>query len=106
LQQLQVSLSIPVPENMVLIQKIELEELKANELKGVYWSMKGWEQKTGKKSEWIKENILYPSRFRRVLDTENGGFVYYPKCKGQTWGFQATKMAAFLEKHVADIFNK
>jgi len=106
LQQLQVSLSIPVPENMVLIQKIELEELKANELKGVYWSMKDLEQKTAKKSEWIKENILYPSRFRRLLDTENGGFVYYPKCKGQTWSFQATKMAAFLEKHFADIFNK
>ncbi|MCY8025701.1 DUF771 domain-containing protein [Bacillus sonorensis] len=106
MQQLQVSLSIPVPENMVLIQKIELEELKANELKGVYWSMKDLEKKTSKKSEWIKENILYPSRFRRLLDTEKGGFVFYPKSKGQTWSFQATKMADFLEKHFADIFNK
>ncbi|MCY8087641.1 DUF771 domain-containing protein [Bacillus sonorensis] len=91
---------------MVLIQKIELEELKANELKGVYWSMKDLEKKTSKKSEWIKENILYPSRFRRLLDTEKGGFVFYPKSKGQTWSFQATKMADFLEKHFADIFNK
>ena len=38
MQQLNVSLSIPVPENMVLVHKVELEELKANELKGVYWS--------------------------------------------------------------------
>ncbi|MED4373545.1 DUF771 domain-containing protein [Bacillus paralicheniformis] len=106
MQQLNVSLSIPVPENMVLVQKVELEELKANELKGVYWSMKDLEKKTSKKSEWIKENILYPSRFRRLLDTENGGFVFYPKSKGQTWSFQATKMADFLEKHFADIFNK
>ncbi len=35
MQQLNVSLSIPVPENMVLVHKVELEELKANELKGV-----------------------------------------------------------------------
>ncbi|MDN5388872.1 DUF771 domain-containing protein [Bacillus sp. LB7] len=106
MQQLNVSLSIPVPENMVLVHKVELEELKANELKGVYWSMKDLEEKTAKKSEWIKENILYPSRFRRMLDTEKGGFVFYPKSKGQTWSFQATKMADFLEKHFADIFNK
>ena len=56
MQQLNVSLSIPVPENMVLVHKVELEELKANELKGVYWSMNDLEEKIAKKSEWIKEN--------------------------------------------------
>lgn len=105
MQQLQVSLSIPVPENMILIHKIELEELKAKELSGVYWNMKDLELRTTRKSEWIKENILFPSRFRKILDAENGGFVYYPKSKGQTWVFQASKMSDFLDKHFSKIFS-
>ena len=68
--------------------------------------MKDLEKKIGRKSEWIKENILYPSRFRCFLDSANGGFVFYPQTKGQSWSFQAPKMAAFLDKHFAEIFNK
>jgi phage pi2 protein 07 len=105
LQQLNVSLSIPIPKDSVLISKIELEELKKNELTGIYWNMKDLEQRTSKKSEWIKENILYPSRFRKTLDCENGGFVFYPKGKGQTWSFQASQMAMFLDKHFNQIFG-
>lgn len=106
MQQLEVNLSIPIPADSVLIKKVELEELKRNELAGVYWSMKDVEERTGKKHEWIKENILYPYRFRKVLDSENGGFVYYPKGRGQTWSFQASKMAEFLDKHFAEIFKE
>jgi phage pi2 protein 07 len=104
-QQLNVSLSIPIPADSILISRVELEELKKKELAGVYWNMKDLEQRTSKKSEWIKENILYPARFRKILDIENGGFVFYPKSKGQTWSFQATKMASFLDKHFSQIFK-
>lgn len=106
MQQLEVSLSIPIPADSVLISKVELQELKQKELAGVYWNMKDLEQRINKKSEWIKENILYPSRFRKILDVENGGFVYYPKNKGQTWSFQASKMATFLDKHFVQIFGR
>ena len=105
MQQLEVSLKIPVPEDMVLIQKVKLEELRVNELKGVYWNMKDLESRINKKSEWIKENILYPTRFRKILDVEYGGFVFYPKSKGQTWSFQATKMSSFLDKNFTKIFT-
>ncbi|WP_225986212.1 DUF771 domain-containing protein [Psychrobacillus glaciei] len=33
------------------------------------------------KHEWIKGNILYPSKFKKILDVHNGGFVYYPQVK-------------------------
>lgn len=105
MQQLEVSLTIPIPNDSVLIKKVELEELKSNSLQGVYWNMKDLEQRTGKKHEWIKENILYPSRFRKTLDVDSGGFVFYPKSKGQTWTFQANKMAEFLDKHFKQIFS-
>lgn len=105
MQQLNVNISIPIPPDQVLVKKVELEELKQQSLSGVYWNMKDLERRTGKKIEWIKENILYPSRFRKVLDVKNGGFVYYPERKGQTWTFQASEMSKFLDKNFSRIFN-
>ncbi|WP_054948949.1 DUF771 domain-containing protein [Numidum massiliense] len=105
MQQLDVRLSIPIPKDSVLISKVELKQLKQNELAGVYWTMGDLERRTKRKSEWLKERILYQSRFRQKLDTANGGFVYYPKTRGETWAFQASKMAEFLDKYFHQIFD-
>ncbi len=96
---------IQIPSDYVLISKTEFEELKQQELSGAYWSMKDLEKRTNKKHEWIKENILYPERFRKILDVSHGGFVFYPKSKGQTWSFHATKMAKFLDDYFREIFT-
>jgi phage pi2 protein 07 len=104
-QKLTVNLDIPIPPDTVIISKVELEELEQLKLTGVYWTMKDLEKKVNRKSEWIKENILYPTKFRKVLDVDKGGFVFYPKGRGQTWSFQATKMAAFLEKNFNRFFS-
>jgi phage pi2 protein 07 len=105
MQQLTVQLSIPIPADAVLISRIDWEDLKKQELTGVYWSMQDLEKRINKKSEWIKENILYPSRFRKHLDVESGGFVFYPKLKGQVWSFLAINMAEFLDKRFNQIFT-
>ncbi len=106
MQQLEVKLSIPIPGDSVLISKVELEELKREQLTGVYWNMKDLQQRINKSDRWIKENILYPTRFKRILDSENGGYVYYPKNQGQTWSFHARKMAEFLDKNFNKIFQE
>ncbi|MGO1059356.1 DUF771 domain-containing protein [Planococcus sp. FY231025] len=105
MQKLNVNLSIEIPSEYVLITKVEYEELKSNELKGVFWTMKDLEHQTQRRQLWLKENVLYPSRFRKVLDAEDGGFVFYPKKPGQPWAFQASKMAAFLDESFAEIFE-
>jgi phage pi2 protein 07 len=84
---------------------VELEDLKKNELAGVYWSMRDLEKRINRKVEWIKENVLYPPRLRKILDVENGGFVFYPKAKGQNWSFQANKMCEFLDRNFTQIFS-
>lgn len=66
--------------------------------------MKDLSKRINKSSAWIKENILYPTKFRRILDSESGGPVFYPKSQGQTWSFQAVEMARFLDKYFKDIF--
>lgn len=105
MQQLEVSLTVPIPSDSVLIKKVELEVLKEQSLSGVYWEMKDLELRTKKTRKWLLDNVLYPSKFRKHLDSENGGFVYYPKSQGQTWSFQAVKMANFLDKNFDRIFS-
>ncbi|RPJ97255.1 DUF771 domain-containing protein [Rummeliibacillus sp. TYF005] len=105
MQQMQVNLTIPVPEDYVLVNKIELEELQQEKLTGCFWSMKELEKRTNKKQEWLKEKLLYQPRFKKVLDVENGGFVYYPKKSGEKWAFLASKMSKFLEDNFYLIFS-
>lgn len=106
MQELSVNLSIPIPDDSVLIKKVELKELKKQSLSGVYWNMKDLEQRTGRKHEWIKSNILYPTKFKKILDVSNGGFVYYPERSGQSWSFQAARMAEFLDSNFNRIFGR
>lgn len=96
-QQLNVQLTIPIPEDQVLISKIELEDLRSQQIAGVCWTMKDLEMRTGRKKEWLTDNVLYVPKFKEKLDVKNGGFVYYPKGKGSPWSFQARKMSQFLE---------
>ncbi|MDI7740571.1 DUF771 domain-containing protein [Lysinibacillus fusiformis] len=71
-QQLSVNLTIPIPSDSVLITKAELEELNQSKYDGVYWTMKDVEIRVGKKSDWIKERILYPPNLRKKLDVNFG----------------------------------
>jgi len=106
MQQLDVNLSIPIPSDQVLISKVELQELKEQSLSGMYWDMSDLKKRINKSDRWIKDNILYIPRFKKILDSDNGGFVYYPKSQGQKWSFQAKEMAAFLDKNFAEIFKE
>ncbi|WP_047981532.1 DUF771 domain-containing protein [Ornithinibacillus contaminans] len=103
-QRLSVNLEIAIPTDSVIVKRVELEELKKKELTGVYWTMKDLEKRINKKQQWIKENILFIPKFKKELDSENGGFVFYPKMQGQTWSFHAQKMAEFLDKNFQQIF--
>lgn len=108
MQILNVSLSVPVtiPEDKVLIDKVELERLKeAEENEDIWWTMKDLEKRINRRHVWIKEKILYPSKFREVLDVENGGFVYYPQTQGESWVFEATKMKEFLKENFSEIYS-
>ncbi len=105
MQQLQVNLTVQIPENYVLVSKVEYEELQYEKLSGIYWTMKDIELRINKKHEWIKANILYPAKFRKIIDVKKGGFVYYPEVTGEKWSFHAVKMAKFLDDNFHSIFG-
>ena len=104
-QSIKIEAIIPIPQDQVLINKVELERLQSLELTGKYWSMQDLEERINKKRDWIKENILYKPKFKKILDVNSGGFVYYPEKKGQNWSFQASKMATFLDENFTEIFS-
>lgn len=106
MQQITAEVVINIPSDYVLVKKAEFEQLEADRLEGVFWTMKDLEQRTNKKQEWLKDNVLYQPRFKKELDVEHGGFVYYPKKSGEKWSFQASKMAKFLEENFYLIFSK
>lgn len=81
MQKIKAEVVITIPDDMVIITRVEYEQLKQNELHGIYWSMKELEKRVNKKSEWIKENILYPLKFRKILDSKNEGVYITPKQK-------------------------
>lgn len=102
MQQLNVQLVIPIPDDQVMISKVELEELQEQKLIGRYWKMKDLEERTGMKQTWLKSNLLYVPKFKKQLET----FTYYPQSQGEKWAFQASKMAKFLEDNFYSIFHQ
>ncbi|MEF7494733.1 DUF771 domain-containing protein [Lysinibacillus sphaericus] len=104
-QAIKAEISINIPNDQILISKVEYEKLQTHSLHGVYWTMSDLENRIGKKQVWIKDNILYPQKFKKQLDVLQGGFVYYPKAKGEKWSFLASKMSQFLEDNFYSIFK-
>jgi phage pi2 protein 07 len=72
----------------------------------IWWTMKDLEQVTGYSDDWLKNNILLQPRYKKILDIECGGFVYYPEKRGEKWMFVASKMQEFLEKYFFEIFKE
>lgn len=75
-------------------------------MKKIWWSMKDLEQVTGYSDDWLKDKILLRPEYKKILDLESGGFVYYPERSGEKWLFLAKQMEDFLEKHFMTIFER
>ena len=71
----------------------------------VWWSMKDLVERTGRSHVWLKEKILLRPEYKKILDLENGGPVYYPQSQGDKWCFIADRMDEFLRKYFAQIFK-
>jgi phage pi2 protein 07 len=72
----------------------------------IWWTMKDLEQATGYSDDWLKDKILLRPHYKKILDIENGGFVYYPEKRGEKWLFIAYRMEEFLERHFVQIFGR
>ncbi|BBN99194.1 DUF771 domain-containing protein [Sporolactobacillus terrae] len=71
-----------------------------------FWNFKDLEQHTGYKYLWLTRNILFRPEWRKKLDADNGGPVFYPRRPGQRWKFIAEPMEQFLKDNFKDLFRE
>lgn len=88
-------LSVEIPDEYVLITKVEYEELQMLAAKGNSWESLAWfKQETGiKHPDTLKTMILYP--YRKELEK----FVKYPEKKGSPWRFHKGATLEWLENN-------
>lgn len=95
-----ISLVIPIPENMILIEKTRLRELEENEFSGRVFTMKDFVERAKRSSTWLKDNILNNPKLIKTLDVENGGWVYYPYSQSDRWLFKPSGMIHFIDNEL------
>jgi|GEM_PF-2036651 len=95
-QQLKLLVTVDIPVDKVLIDKIEYLELKNQKSFGEGWSMEQFARKSGWSAPKLK-NILYIPTLKKKIDISQGGWVYYPKGKGDHWWFLASNAKEFIE---------
>lgn len=94
IQELKTNITIQIPENYVLVKKVEYEELNAmannTYADGMSWLI----EQTGIKSPGqLKEKILYPYR------SELEDFISYPERTGEVWRFNTMPMKKWLQEN-------
>lgn len=102
---LNINATIDIPPDHVLITRIEYEEMRESDQIGRWWTLDKVLDRTNRKRDWFKSNILDNPKYRRVIDVNNGGFVKYPKGGGDSYLFLATKTMQFLEDNFTNILK-
>lgn len=105
MQTIEAKISVPVPDGYVLVTESRYKELESNDLSGRYWTLSDVMKRIGRERTWVNDNILFNAKWRKMIDAENGGFVFYPE-NGGRYAFHAKKTAEFLEQNFSEIFKK
>ncbi|WP_161980098.1 DUF771 domain-containing protein [Streptococcus sp. S784/96/1] len=101
------NITVPVPENLVVISKEEYLSLVNQREEGQWWDIDDVIDllRIGR-SKLINDILLNP-RYKAEFDIEQNasGFVAYPKGKGSPYRFLASRTRKYFENHFADILN-
>ncbi len=94
-QVLNVTATIPVaiPEDKILIDKVEYQELKNKDFDG-WVGMATFIEKSNRSRTTIKKVLTRPELIKS-LSVENGGWVFYPSDAGK-WSFHYKEMMEFI----------
>ncbi|MFK4796255.1 DUF771 domain-containing protein [Lactococcus petauri] len=99
-QMLSAQVTLVIPTNKVLVDKVEYQELKKKEFDG-WVGMKEFVAKSNRSAPTISKLLKRPELIK-TLSVENGGWVYYPK-EGSHWSFHYKEMMEFINK---EFYNK
>ncbi|WP_019292875.1 DUF771 domain-containing protein [Lactococcus petauri] len=98
--EVQATISVLIPEDKILVDKVEYQELKEKDFDG-WVGMKEFVAKSNRSAPTISKLLKRPELIK-TLSVENGGWVYYPK-DGSHWSFHYKEMMEFINK---EFYNK
>ena len=101
--EVQATISVLIPEDKILINKIEYQELKKNDFDG-WVGMDVFTEKSNRSVPTISK-VLRKVDVRKRADVNNGGWVYYPNGKGDNWSFKFREMMEFINKEFYQKFS-
>lgn len=96
---------IVIPEDYVIITKVEYERFILNEELGRWWTLKDVMERVNRKRSWLIENFLNHPGYRKKIDVKNGGFVKYPVGGKDSYLFLASETKKFLEENFSSILK-
>ncbi|MGF2942416.1 DUF771 domain-containing protein [Enterococcus xiangfangensis] len=96
-QQIEAKVTIEIPDNLVLIEKVRLRELEEKEFAGQTFTMKDFVSRSNRSSVWLRNKILNNPKLIKKLDVENGGWVYYPYSQSDRWLFKSKGLIEFID---------
>ncbi len=104
-QVLEVKATIPVqiPEDKVLVDKVEYQELKKKDFDG-WVGMDVFVEKANRSAPTIGKLLRKPD-IKKSFCSENGGWIYYPSGKGDYWSFRYKDMLKFIQEEFYQKFS-
>lgn len=97
-----INVTIQIPEEYVMITKVEYEELSSNILLGKYLTLKDVIKHTGKSRSWLEENLLsHPYRMKQIEP-----FTHFPEGRGDKWAFKTKEMYEYLDREFLKILSR
>ena len=94
-----------MPEDKIIVDKKEYDNLKHNSSQGRYMSLSDVLQLLSVSRPWLLDNVLYNPKIRREIDVElnPNGFVKYPENQGGRYFFLASKTKQWFEDNFREI---
>lgn len=101
MQVFQVNATIDIPPNLIVIEKIEYNELLKSNEKGRWWTLQDVMQRVSISQKSFSDKVLNNPRFQKELSE----FTRFPSEKGERYYFLASKMQEFLENNFKEIMK-
>lgn len=100
-----INIEIQLPEDKIIVDKKEYDNLKYNSSQGRYMSLSDVLQLLSVSRPWLLDNILNNSKIRKEIDVELNpdGFVKYPENQGGRYFFLASKTKQWFEENFREI---
>lgn len=98
---------IALPENKIIVERSEYEELSRNSSQGRYMTLSEVLELLSVSRPWLLDNVLYKPEIRKEIDVDKNknGFVKYPDNQGGRYFFLASKTKEYFEKNFVKLLK-